>query len=89
MRQGGNCEDYAVAKYVALRFLKVPAADLRIVVVEDLQHDSMHAIVAVYDDTRIWILDNQLPAVRASSTIASYRPVYSINEEHWWVHKAP
>ncbi len=85
----GDCEDYAIAKYLALRRLGVPARAMRIVVLEDRNLNTDHAVLAVRDaEGRIWILDNQTPVVVKAERIRHYRPVYSINEEAWWLHTA-
>lgn len=83
----GDCEDYAIAKYLALRRLGVSAAKMRVVVLEDRNLGTDHAVLAVRDETgRIWILDNQTPVVVDAARVRHYRPVYSINEEAWWLH---
>ena len=45
-RGAGDCEDYAIAKYVALGMAGIPAEDLRIVVLADTTQDEGHAVVA-------------------------------------------
>ncbi len=85
----GDCEDYAIAKYLALRRLGVPARAMRVVVLEDRNLNTDHAVLAVRDpEGQIWILDNQTPVVVKAERIRHYRPVYSINEEAWWLHTA-
>ena len=42
----GDCEDYAISKYVALQMAGIPAEDLRIVVVLDL-YGAGHAVASV------------------------------------------
>jgi predicted transglutaminase-like cysteine proteinase len=44
----GDCEDYAISKYMSLRALGYTVEELRIVVVEDLNLKVGHAILAVY-----------------------------------------
>ncbi len=84
----GDCEDYAIAKYMSLRKIGVPAEKLRIVVLKDENLDIMHAVLAVYtDDSKIYILDNQIAQILEDKNIYHYTPIYSINEEHWWRHR--
>lgn len=87
LQRGGDCEDFAVTKYIALRFLGVPPDDVRIAVVQDVERGMKHAIVAVYEGDVIWILDNQVQEIRRSSDVHRYRPIYTINENHWWKHE--
>ncbi|MGQ0662496.1 MAG: transglutaminase-like cysteine peptidase [Pseudomonadota bacterium] len=83
----GDCEDYAIAKYVSLRQLGFEDAELRVAVVEDLNLGVAHAILIVYLDGRALVLDNQVPQVVHAERIRHYRPVYSINQAAWWLHR--
>jgi predicted transglutaminase-like cysteine proteinase len=87
LRKSGDCEDYAIAKYMSLRYLGWPADVLRVVVVQDLNLHVGHAILAVYTDDMIRVLDNQSRYVMNARNIHHYRPIYSINEKHWWLHR--
>lgn len=84
----GDCEDYAIAKYMALKYLGFDVSNLRIVVLKDLNLNIGHAVLAVYHADRILILDNQIKVVADSRRITHYKPVYSINERFWWRHRA-
>ena len=83
----GDCEDYAIAKYFSLRALGFPPDSLRIVVLQDLNLGIAHAILVVYLDGRALVLDNQVPTVVDARAIGHYRAIYSINEQHWWLHR--
>lgn len=85
--QKGDCEDYAIAKYLSLRALGMPAESLRVVVLQDTNLDILHAVLAVYVGKEIYILDNQINQVLEASAIHHYEPIYSINETHWWRHR--
>jgi len=87
LQKGGDCEDYAIAKYMALKDLGVPVDDMRIVVLNDLNLRTTHAILVVYVDGKPYVLDNQISNVVPAITIQHYQPVYSINEKGWWVHR--
>ncbi|HIM47142.1 MAG TPA: hypothetical protein EYM34_12885 [Alphaproteobacteria bacterium] len=82
-----NAEDYAISKYLSLRALGYTVEELRIVVVEDLNLNIGHAILAVYLGGENYILDNQLRRVVEHSVIRHYKPYYSMNENSWWLHK--
>jgi predicted transglutaminase-like cysteine proteinase len=83
----GDCKDYAIAKYFSLRYLGWNEDDLRVVVVQDLNLRVAHAVLAVYINGTIMILDNQARQVVRADSIRHYRPYYSINESSWWLHK--
>jgi predicted transglutaminase-like cysteine proteinase len=60
---------------------------MRIVVLQDLNLKVTHAVLAVDLDGKTWILDNQIKQVIDAERIRHYRPVYSVNEKGWWLHK--
>jgi predicted transglutaminase-like cysteine proteinase len=86
-RKSGDCEDYAIAKWTSLRALGVPDDDMRIAVVQDLNLGGIiHAILEVSVNGRTYVLDNQIKQVMPAVSIYHYKPIYSINETHWWRH---
>jgi predicted transglutaminase-like cysteine proteinase len=86
--RGGDCEDYAIVKYLSLRALGWPPDKMRLAVVMDKRKRQVHAILVVYFKKRIVILDNQDPNMVDNTATKRYRPIYSINERHWWYHIA-
>lgn len=84
--RGGDCEDFAIIKYLSLRALGWPTTKMRIVVVMDRRKRQAHAVLVVYHRGTSYILDNQIAAVTRDDEIAHYQPVYSINERYWWFH---
>ena len=87
LTKNGDCEDYAIAKYFSLRRLGWPASALRIVVLQDLNLRVAHAILVVYFGGHALVLDNQIHRIVDATVIHHYRPIYSINEQHWWLHR--
>src|ERR1700685_3031548 len=55
----GDCEDYAIAKYVALGEAGFSENDLRLVIVRDLGFGEDHEILAVRDSEKWLLLDNR------------------------------
>ncbi len=88
LRRNGDCEDYAISKYMALKELGVPTETMRIVVLNDLNLRIAHAVLAVYVNGKPYILDNQISKVVPATSIRHYQPVYSINENGWWLHRS-
>lgn len=84
--RGGDCEDYAIAKYTALRALGVPEERLRIAIVHDKKKDIPHAVLIVYTDSGALLLDNQNQNVLNAGNYNRYRPIFSINRQAWWLH---
>lgn len=89
-QRGGDCEDFAIAKYMSLRALGVPENRLRIAIVQDLQKNIPHAVLIVYTDKGPMVLDNQIKEpMWAGSVIQRYKPIFSINQTAWWLHSDP
>jgi predicted transglutaminase-like cysteine proteinase len=86
LAKSGQCQDYAIAKFMLLRAAGVPNDLLRIVVLRDTRLSVDHAVVVVYVDGQALMLDNQIPEVAPVAGIHHYRPYYSINETGWWLH---
>ncbi len=89
LSRSGDCEDYAIAKYVSLRQLGFAAEDLRLVVLRDVVRDLPHAVLAVYLDREVYILDNLTTAVLPQEQVSQYVPYYSVNETTRWAHVLP
>ena len=86
LQKGGDCEDFATAKYLLLRHFGFAAEDMRVVVVYDRSHRSHHAVLAMRLDARTtWVLDsdNRIYKVRRPR---GYRYVYAVNELGIWDH---
>lgn len=89
LRFSGDCEDYAIVKYVTLRQLGFATDQLRLVVLRDTQRDLAHAVLAVYLDGQVYILDNLSRTVLHQDQVSHYVPYYSINETTRWAHVPP
>jgi predicted transglutaminase-like cysteine proteinase len=89
MQKSGDCEDYAIAKYYALRSLGIPAAQLRIVALKDTLRNLGHAVLAYIDGDKAYILDNLTNLVLSHQKLTHYDPQFSVNEEYLWRHVKP
>lgn len=86
LTNGGDCEDFAIAKYTSLRALGVPDRAMRIAVVKDIQKGIAHAVLIVYTEKGPVVLDNQIKRMTYASQISHYKPIFSINRTAWWLH---
>lgn len=84
----GDCEDYAIVKYMTLRRLGFTPDVMRIVVLQDLNLGIAHAVLVVHFGAADLVLDNQIKQVVDAKTIRHYVPYYSINENAWWLHRS-
>lgn len=88
-RNGGDCEDFALAKYATLRHCGIPANKMRVLAVEDAKSGEHHAILAVYLGGRVHILDNAGTRTMSEAELASrYLPLASANEKESWKHES-
>ena len=86
--RSGDCEDFAIAKFMSLRALGWSNDRLRILVLDDLDRGVTHAVLVAYHQGEAWLLDNQMERVIRADQVAHYRARYSINETGWWLHRS-
>lgn len=87
LTRGGDCEDFAIAKYASLRALGFSADQMRIAIVQDRIKNIPHAILIVYDGGNAYVLDNQEKTVKRADAVKRYKPLFSLNSSSWWLHK--
>ena len=84
--EGGDCEDYATAKYFMLVELGIKVSDLRVVVTYSDKLFGYHAVLALRQpDNSIWLLDSNYPIKKNSHM--GYRWIYAMNEQAVWDHR--
>lgn len=82
----GDCEDYSITKYFALRQLGFSADALRIVVLRDSIRNYGHAVLVVDLDGTLYVLDNITDLLLPHERYSHYQPQYSFNENYRWAH---
>jgi predicted transglutaminase-like cysteine proteinase len=85
--KGGDCEDYAIAKYLSLRALGWPAERLRVAVVHDNARDLVHAALIAYHGGNAYLLDIEIAEVTNHRDVARYVPIFAISETGWWSYR--
>ena len=75
----GDCEDYAIAKYVALREAGFPQGELRLLLGRDRTVRQDHAVLAARLDGRWLILDNRWSELREDSADLNFTPLFAID----------
>jgi predicted transglutaminase-like cysteine proteinase len=86
MTRSGDCEDFAIAKYFALRKLGFSNDEMRIVILWDEIRGIGHAILAIYEENDILVLDSLSNLILSHSRYKQYKPQYSMNETTRWAH---
>ena len=87
---GGDCEDFSIAKYFTLRRMGVPAERMRLTYVKALELDQAHMVLTYYSssDAEPLILDNLVTEILPSSQRDDLLPVYSFNGSGLWLSKS-
>ena len=76
----GDCEDYAIAKYVALTQAGVAAEDVRLVIVHDLAVGENHAVVATRLNGDWIILDNRWLTLVKDREMPRMVPLFALDQ---------
>jgi predicted transglutaminase-like cysteine proteinase len=77
-RGAGDCEDYAIAKYVALIEAGVPAEDVRLVIMHDQLVHEDHAVAAARVEGQWLILDNRRMMLLADRYVRNVTPLLEL-----------
>lgn len=89
----GDCEDFAIAKYMSLRLLGVPAEKLRLIYVRaqigaaGSGVSQAHMVVGYFASPtdEPLVLDNLIGEIRPAARRPDLFPVFSFNSEGLWV----
>lgn len=86
---GGDCEDYSIAKYFTLLELGIPDEKMRITMVKAVKLNQYHMVLAYYDtpSSMPLILDNLDGVIKPASQRDDLIPVYSFNASQLWLNK--
>ena len=84
---GGDCEDFATAKYFTLRHLEVPDEKMRLTYVKSLTFEQPHMVLSFYQEPTAepLILDSLVDAILTASKRPDLLPIYSFNGQGLWL----
>jgi len=84
---GGDCEDFATAKYFTLRRLGIPEEKLRLTYVKSLKLKQPHMVLGYYaEPTAVpLILDSLVNKIVPASSRSDLIPIYSFNGDGLWL----
>lgn len=83
----GDCEDYGIAKYFALRALGVASSNMRLIIAKDEKINDFHAVLSVKVGHQFYILDNRTNQIKTDVKLSNLLPIYALNESKWWLYK--
>jgi predicted transglutaminase-like cysteine proteinase len=76
----GDCEDYAIIKYVALLNAGIRRQDVKLVVVHDLRRNEDHAITMTRVDGEWIALDNRWLALVRDAELRRVTPLFVLDD---------
>lgn len=87
---GGDCEDFSIAKYFTLREMGVPDESMRLTYVKALELNQAHMVLTYYptSESEPLILDNLVAEIKPSDERDDLLPVYSFNGDGLWLAKS-
>ena len=85
-RKRGDCEDFALLKYMLLRGAGIPATSLYVTLVTKTGLPTPHMILIVaLDEKTLIVLDNFENTPKIYDQDSPYRLMYAVNEDGWWL----
>lgn len=86
----GDCEDFAIMKYLTLRELGFPAKRMHITMVYDVFSGTDHAFLVVESDGGVeYVMDNRETGTDPSLFSARYKPHFAFNEKSLRTYNSP
>lgn len=86
---GGDCEDFSIAKFFTLRALGVSEEKMSIAYVKALELNQAHMVLTYYSDPSAMpvVLDNLIGEIRPANQRPDLLHVYTFNGDSLWVSK--
>ena len=86
---GGDCEDFTIAKYFTLKEMGVPEQRMQITYVKALRLNQAHMVLTYFSSPGAdpLVLDNLIDEIKPATQRSDLLPVYSFNGEGLWLAK--
>jgi len=86
---GGDCEDFSLAKYFTLKMLGVPEKKMNLTYVKAGRLQQAHMVLTYYTtpESEPLVLDNLVDRIMVASDREDLLPVYSFNGKGLWIAK--
>lgn len=86
---GGDCEDFSLAKYFTLKAMGVSEKKLNLTYVKALNLNQAHMVLTYFEmpGDEPLVLDNLINDIKPASTRTDLLPVYSFNGTGLWIAK--
>lgn len=83
LQRSGDCEDFAIAKYLTLRLLGIPEAAMAILVLRHPSRRADHAVLLVENEGRLLVLDN-LRGLEPWESYGDYQALFALTAGSSW-----
>jgi len=86
---GGDCEDFATAKYFTLRQLNISDEKMCLIHVKSLKLNQSHMVLGYYAEPGMdpLVLDNFTDSILPASERTDLLPIYSFNGQGFWLNR--
>lgn len=86
---GGDCEDFSLAKYFTLKAMGVAEKKLNLTYVKAIELNQAHMVLTYFKTPRAepLVLDNLIDTIKPASQRTDLQPVYSFNGAGLWLAK--
>lgn len=86
---GGDCEDFSIAKYYTLRALGVADSKMSLTYVKSLELNQAHMVLTYYANPSAMpvVLDNLIGEIRPANKRSDLLHVYTFNGDSLWLSK--
>ena len=87
--QGGDCEDFTIAKYFTLKAMGIEEEKLNLTYVKALNYDVHHMVLTYFSTpgSEPLVLDNIVTDINSASQRKDLLPIYSFNGTGLWLAK--
>jgi predicted transglutaminase-like cysteine proteinase len=87
--QGGDCEDFSIAKYFTLKAMGIEEENLNLTYVKALNYNVHHMVLTYYSapGAEPLVLDNLVGEIKPASQRTDLIPIYSFNGTGLWLAK--
>lgn len=89
LENGGDCEDFAIIKYMTLRRLGFRADQMKIAMVYDIYSGTDHSYLIVEYGKQTFVLDSREQQTSPDVFTKRFQAHYAFNENGIWRYKSP
>lgn len=89
LQRGGDCEDYAIIKYMTLRQLGFAPNDMKVAMVYDVYSGTDHSFLIVNHDGAEFVMDNREKVSVSRYMKKRYKMHFAFNEYTLWTYTKP